>query len=191
MTARFALVFSILAAAAAIGALALLALKMPRLMGTLERIERKVAAAPAPSAAPPPAALREEETEAREKTEAKARRDLDRIKLIQAVEKENETYLDDLVKKLGLTREKDQELRAAFSEELSYYVAGVERNLGALRDNNPKPEDNWLSSPEFKKGLEKRITATDEKAREILTAFKIAIFEQWRRDYRKNRYDLE
>jgi len=191
MTARFALFFSILAAAAAIGALALLVVKMPRLMGTLERIERRVDPAPATAAAPPPAAPRQEDAETREKTEAKARRDLERIKLVQAVEKENETYFADLAKKLGLNLEMERELRAAFADEFSYYVAGIERNLSALRDDNPRPEDNWLSSPQFKKGLEQRIAATDEKAREILKAFQIAVFESWRRDYRKNRYDLE
>ena len=191
MTARFALFFSILAAAAAIGALAFLVVKMPRLMGTLERVERRLVASPAPAPAPAPTPPRDEEDPARLKTDAKARRDLERIKLVQAVEKENETYMTDLLKKLGLKREKEQELRAAFTEEFSYYVAGIEKNLGALKDDNPKPEDNWLSSPEFKKGLELRISATDEKAREILTAFQTAIFEQWRREYRKNRYDLE
>lgn len=191
MTARFALFFSILAAAAAIGTLALIVVKLPRLMGTVERIERRVAATPSPAPVPPPAAPTEEENEARVKTEGRARRDLERIKLVQAVEKESETYLADLVKKLGLTHDKEQELRAAFTEEFSYYVAGVERNLSVLRDDNPRPEDNWLSSPEFRKGLEQRISATDEKVREILTAFKTAVFEQWRREYRKNRYDLE
>ncbi|HEY3227183.1 MAG TPA: hypothetical protein VGK61_09350 [Planctomycetota bacterium] len=191
MTARFALFFSIIAAAAAIGALSLLVLKMPRLMGTLDRIDRRLAATPAPAPAPPPVAPSNEENSTRVKTEAKARRDLERIKVVQAVEKENEAYLADLVKKLGLTQEKERELRAAFTDELSYYVAGVERNLAALWDDNPKAGDNWLSTPEFKKGLEKRISATDEKARELLTAFQTAVFEQWRREYRRNRYDLE
>lgn len=185
MTARLALLFSILAAAAAIASFALLTVHLPRLSATLNRLEQRVAKLEAAPAPPAQAAEKPEEPQ------GDGRREMARLKGVQAVEREIEADVQVLVKKLELGAAAERRLREAFAPEFDCYLGAVERSLEALYSENPKPEDDKLASPEFRRELEDRIGQADAKARVFLSAFQLAVYDQWRDDFRKIRYKLD
>jgi hypothetical protein len=184
MTSRIALWFSFLAIAAAVVGLVLLGSKLTRLTQRVAALENRPP--PAPAVPPPPAEPKEETPEDRE-----SRHELERGKVRQIVGKENEALLDLLVKKLALDPATEPKLREAFAEEFTYYVDAIVRSFDALRASGSGSQENELTSPKFRKGLEDRILATDEKVRELLNSSQAAVYDQWRRDIRKERYELD
>ena len=185
MTARLALVFSILAAAAAIASFALLTVHLPRLSASMNRVDQRVAKLEAAPAPPAPAAEKPDEAQ------GDGRREMAKLKGVQAVERQIEADLQGLVKKLELGEAAERRLREAFAPEIAFYLAAVEKSLEALYSENPKEEDDRLASPEFRRELEDLVGQADAKARVFLSAFQVAVYEQWRDDFRKIRYKLE
>jgi len=184
MTARVALWFSFLAIAAAAVRLVLQGNKLTRLSQRVAAIENRPP--PAPPAPPPPAEPKAETPEDRE-----ARHELERAKVRQIVGRENEAHLDILAKKLALEAATEAKVREAFAEEFAYYVEGIVRSFDALRASDSSSQENIVATPAFRKGLEERISATDEKVRELLNSSQAAVYDQWRSDLRRDRYELD
>jgi hypothetical protein len=115
----------------------------------------------------------------------------ERGKIRELAEKENQLQFEALAKKLELDAALEKEIRKAFTDEFAYYADGVVRAIEALRSTDPKDQGNWMTSPEFRKGLEEPITATDDRVRYLLSLFQFDVFKLWRRDMRKERYELD
>jgi hypothetical protein len=180
MTSRVPLWLSLLAVAVAVAAFVLQGEKITRLNLRVAGLERRLKSWIDAQEREKPGGLRGED-----------RRKAGRAQGVQAVEREIAADLAALVKNLEAGSDVERKLRDAIQPEIDCYLDAVEQSLGALYADNPKPEDDRLSSPDFRKELEERIGETDAKARELLSAFQIAVFEQWRSDIRKNRYKLE
>ena len=180
MTSRLALLLSILAILAAVAGVVMLGRQVARLSTRVAALERREPAPP-PVSAPPAPTEPPAKVESREEMKRKAIRRL--------IESENRAQLDMLAKNLKVEAAVETRIRAAFTDEFEYYIDEVLRSLDALQTS--ETPGNLLENPEFRKGLEERIAATDEKVRESLNAFQTAVFEQWRRDLRKDRYELD
>lgn len=179
--ARVAIWLSLLAMAAAIVSLILLGDKLRELSRRVASLEAR----PLPTPAPPPAP-REPPPETQETA-----RESEQRKIRELTEKEGQDHLDVLVTRLDLDSEKEAKFRTAFSDEFGFYADGVMRAFEDLKKHVTQGEINWLESPEFRKGLEERIAATDEAVKPMLDPAQTAKFEEWRKSLRKTRYELE
>ena len=182
MIQRVALVVSLVALAAVIGGVVFLSGKLDRLSRQVASLERREPAAqpPAPPPAPPPVAGPEE-----------AKRELERGKMRELAERENREQFDVLAKRLGLEAEVEAKVRDTFNEEFAYYADGVVRALKNIEAGDPGGDENYLTSAPFKKGLEEKIAETDRKAHALLNAFQQSTFDDWRREMRRERYELD
>ena len=186
MMSRFALAFSFLAIAATAGSLILIGNKVIHLGRRIDELEKRPLPAPPPPPAPPAPAPEKPDPD-----DPAVKLELEREKVRGLAERENQIHFAALARKLELKPELEAKVREAFADEFAYYAAGIVRGFESLRSADPKAQENYLASPEFRKGLEKCVAATDEKVRELLTVFETAVFEQWRRDMRKERYELD
>ena len=184
MIPRIALWFSFLALGASVLGLFLMGTKLTDLTRRVSALENR--SAPATPPVPRPAT-----PDAQAPAEPESRQDQKRRTIRQVLDKENQAHLDALAKKLGLETGAEAKLRAAFTEEFDYYIEGVIRDVDALQSDDSKSEGNWLDSPEFRKELEDRIAAADLGVRALLTAYQATVYDQWRRDLRKERYELD
>ena len=186
--ARVALAFSLVAAAVAVSGLILLGGKLTGLSRRIAALEARPAPAPvanSPAPAPPPP------PEEAIPLDKETGRKVDGTRIRQLVEKENRDLLDALAKKLGLERSMEAGFQECFREEFEYYVEGVVRGFETLARGDSRTEENWLASPKFRKGLSDRVEATDARVRSLLTDFQKTVFELWRIEVRKDRYELD
>ncbi len=185
MTQRFPIVISFLTLAATVGGVLVLRDSLNSVSKRVAALERRLESRePAPP--PPPPAAKEEAP-----IDPAKRREMERKVVREIADKENQAHFDILAKKLGLEPGQESKLREAFIEEFSFYTDGVVRTFDSLQFDDPKPGGNWMATPEFRKGLEERVAATDKKVRDLLTAGQALIFEQWREEIRKDRYELD
>ena len=176
MTGRISLLVSLLTIGAAVAGLIILGDKIVVLNRRVAALEQRPPV-DAPPALPPPAPA--PETESPE--------ELKRKEIRKKADEMFREHLDALGKKVGANSELLAKLRSAFDEEFAYYADGVTRSL----DDSDRGDDLWMETPEFRRGLEARIAATDEKLRGLLTVSQYGAFDEWRKELRKESYRLD
>jgi hypothetical protein len=181
MIQRLTLFLSFLAVAAAAAGIFLLGGKVRSLSRRVSALEQKQAAPVQEKPAPPPPPAAPSGATASSK----------RNKIMEIAEKENQDQLDLLARDLALDSRREVQLRAAFIEEFRYYADGVARAVEAMERDDSESDSSLLSEPEFRLGLEERISASDRRVRGLLSPSQTLVFESWRRAIRKERYELD